>query len=61
MQDKLLNIFKLSIEEAKKCISTDKAYNVGCIITDNELNILTKGYIYINLQLQQRNRRKYAC
>lgn len=49
MQDKLLNIFKLSIEEAKKCISIDKAYNVGCIITDNELNILTKGYIYINL------------
>lgn len=33
-----------SIEEAKFCSPVQTAYNVGCVITDVNYNILTIGY-----------------
>lgn len=35
-----------SIEEAKFCTPVQTAYNVGCVITDLNYNILTTGYDY---------------
>ncbi|ANZ73685.1 BA75_01612T0 [Komagataella pastoris] len=37
-------MMKLAIEEAKKCDHTETAFNVGCIITDENGEIISRGY-----------------
>lgn len=44
MKERINKIIIKSIEEAKKCISVQTAYNVGCVITDLDFNVLTTGY-----------------